>query len=144
MDVIYHQWADDRAALAEMTRVLKPGGLLLVNVPAFEHLSGAHDRAVLGARRYTKPKLAALMERAGLEMVHQTYWNAWLLPAMFARRMLADRERGAEGGTDLALPPDWLNRLIGRITTAEATLGLRLSLPLGGSLFAAAARRERP
>lgn len=142
MDVIYHQWADDRAALAEMARVLKPGGLLLINVPAFEHLSGAHDRAVLGARRYTKPKLAGLMEAAGLETVHQTYWNTWLLPAMFGRRMLADLERGAEGGTDLALPPDWLNRLIGRITAAEAMLGLRLSLPLGGSLFAAAARRE--
>ena len=67
-DVIYHDWvADDRAAVAEMARVLRPGGALLVRVPALEALRGAHDAEVLTRRRYTRGELGAARRARGLE-----------------------------------------------------------------------------
>src|SRR4051794_37534462 len=55
--VIYHQWVNDPgAALTELQRVLRPGGLLLLNLPAFKFLHSAHDTAVMTARRFRKPQ----------------------------------------------------------------------------------------
>ena len=54
-DVLYHRWVtDDRAAVAELARVLRPGGLLFVRVPALRLLWGAHDEAVLSRHRYRR------------------------------------------------------------------------------------------
>ena len=66
-DVIYHAWvSDDRAAVRELARVLRPGGALLVRVPALRALWGAHDTEVQSRHRYTRGELVALLEAAGL------------------------------------------------------------------------------
>jgi len=142
-DVIYHTWVpDDAAAVKEMARVLHPGGLLLVRVPALEILRGAHDGAVGTRRRYTRRELVGLLEAAGLTAVRSTYANSFLFPLLLARRTL-DRALGREG-SDVAFLPAPLEWLFKRLLFAEAALVHRGgSLPVGASVIALARRDDR-
>jgi SAM-dependent methyltransferase len=137
-DVVYHDWVpDDRAAVAEMARVLRPGGALLVRCPALEALRGAHDAEVLTRRRYTRAELAALVEGAGLRLLRATYCNSLLLPLLFARRTL-DRALAREG-SDVGFLPAPLETLFRGVMGLEAWLVRRgLGLPLGASVVALA------
>ena len=134
-DVIYHDWvSDDRAAVGEMARVLRPGGVLLVRVPALEALRGAHDAEVLTRRRYTRGELALLLESCGLAVVRSTYCNSLLLPLLFARRTL-DRLLGREG-SDVGFLPAPLEWLFRRVLGVEAAFVRRgFSFPLGASVW---------
>lgn len=137
-DVIYHDWVlDDRAAVTEMARVLRPGGALLVRVPALEALRGAHDAEVLTRKRYTRGELERLLRGCGLEVVRSTCCNSLLLPLLFVRRTL-DRLLRREG-SDVGFLPAPLERLFRRVMGAEAALVRRgLSFPLGASAVALA------
>ena len=139
-DVIYHDWvSDDRAAVAEMVRVLRPGGALLVRVPALEALRGAHDAEVLTRRRYTRGELVALLEGCGLAVVRATYCNSLLVPLLFARRTL-DRMLGREGSDVGFLPPP-LESLFRGVLGIEAALVRRgVSFPLGASVVVLACK----
>jgi SAM-dependent methyltransferase len=90
MDVIEH--LDDDAALAEYHRVLRPGGLVLLTVPAYQWLWSEHDDWAAHRRRYTRPRLVAAVERAGFRPLRTTYFNSFLLPpAAVLRRTPARR-----------------------------------------------------
>jgi SAM-dependent methyltransferase len=132
-DVIYHDWVgDDRAAVAEMTRVLSPGGALLVRVPALELLRGAHDAEVLTRRRYTLGELQALVAGCGLRVQRSTYCNSLLFPLLLARRTL-DRLLGRHGSDVGFLPPP-LESLFRRVMELEAFCVRRgLRFPVGAS-----------
>jgi SAM-dependent methyltransferase len=135
-DVIYHSWVpDDAAAVAELVRVLRPGGLLLVRVPALKILWGAHDEAVGSRHRYTRSELVRLFEGAGLELQRSTYANAILFPLLLVRRTL-DRVLGREGSDVgfLPAPLEWLFRHLLLIEAALVRGGVRL--PLGASALA--------
>lgn len=139
-DVIYHRWVeDDAAAVAEMGRLLRPGGLLLVRVPALAALRGAHDEAVLTRHRYTRSELEALLSGAGLENLRSSYCNTLLLPLLALRRGL-DRLSGRVGSDVSFLPPP-LERLFRALLGLEAAwLGRGHGLPLGASVLALARR----
>jgi SAM-dependent methyltransferase len=136
-DVIYHRWVtDDAAAVREMARVLRAGGLMLVRVPALRALWGAHDEAVHSRHRYTARELRALLEGQGLGVLRLTYGNSLLFPLVAARRTL-DRLTGRHG-SDVGFLPAPLEWAFRNVLRAEAGLVRRLSLPLGTSLFALA------
>ena len=136
-DVIYHMWVkDDRAAVAEMARVLKPGGLLLVRVPAFKALWGAHDEAVHSRHRYRRGEVRRLLEGAGLTVMRATYANTVLLPLVAGRRAL-DRLTGRHG-SDVGFLPGPLEWAFRSVLLAEARFVKRFSFPLGSSVFALA------
>lgn len=139
-DVIYHAWVpDDAEAVGEMVRVLRPGGLILVRVPALKMLWGAHDDAVQSRHRYTRPELVALLERSGLQVVRSTYCNSFLFPLLLARRT-ADRLLGREG-SDVGFLPAPLEWTFRRVLLVEAALIRRgLAFPLGASVVALARR----
>jgi SAM-dependent methyltransferase len=138
-DVLYHRWiADDREAVAELARVLRPGGLLLVRVPALKALWGAHDEAVLSRHRYTKGEVEALLRGAGLEVVALTYANSLLFPLLLARRTL-DRLLGRRG-SDVGFLPAPLEAIFKGALSVEARLVRRVSLPIGASVFAVGRR----
>lgn len=138
-DVLYHRWIeDDRRAVAELARVLRPGGFLLVRAPALKALWGAHDEAVLSRHRYTRRELVALLRAGGLEPVAATYANTLLLPLLFARRTL-DRLLHRHG-SDVGFLPWPLERAFRAALGLEAGLVRHLSLPLGASVFAVGKR----
>jgi SAM-dependent methyltransferase len=139
-DVIYHRWVvDDRAAVAEMARVLKPGGLLLVRVPAFKALWGAHDEAVHSRQRYTAGELEALFRAGGVEPLRTTYCNFFLFPLLLLRRTLdraADRH-----GSDVQFLPAPLEAAFRALLEIEARLVRIVSLPFGTSVVTLGRKR---
>lgn len=161
-DVLYHRAVDDRAALAEFHRVLRPGGLVLVRVPAHDWLRGAHDQAVHTRHRYQAGELAGLLRAAGFRVERLTYANGLLFPVAAAKRLAeaqlarprapargqpaiapagpasgaAPAERPGGSG-DFWQPPALLDRLLETPLALEAALVRRgLALPIGLSVFA--------
>jgi SAM-dependent methyltransferase len=137
LDVLYVEGVDDRRAVAEIFRVLRAGGRAIVNVPAYEALRGAHDRACATRHRYTAREVVALLTSAGFVLERVSYWNtALLLPLVLWR--VASR-----GGSrsDLRPMPAPLNALLTALVRAEAGVALRCGLPFGSSVFAVAVKR---
>jgi SAM-dependent methyltransferase len=134
---------DDARALAELARVLRPGGRLCLNLPAYRWLAGEHDLAVETKRRYTRGEVGALLRAAGFAPERLTYWNAALLPAVAAARALSRRRgRGSgEARSDVRVPPWPINRALLALVRAEGRLLRRIDLPAGSSILGVARRR---
>jgi len=143
LDVLSHAAVDPARALGEMHRVLRPGGLLVLNLPAFEWLRSAHDTRVHNARRFTSRGARDAVAAAGFEAIRTRYWNALLLPLMAVHRRLAARAPDAR--SDVAPFPPWLDLSLYAVTDLERRLdGLGLAFPAGGSLFVTATRAFSP
>jgi SAM-dependent methyltransferase len=134
-DVIEHI-DDDRAALASIAARLKPGGKLVVTVPAHQWMWSAHDVVNHHKRRYSKRALKQLIEASPLRLEAIGHFNSLLFPVAVAQR-LASKLSGKEDA-DLKLPPAPLNAALERTFAAERHLIGRLPLPPGLSLFAVA------
>ena len=143
LDVLYHAKVDQERALAEMGRVLRQNGLLVLNLPAFARLRGAHDVVVSTARRYAASEVRLLLEHSGftVEMIH--YWNAWLFVPLLVWRRLS-RLKKNNVSSDLKLNPAWMNPLLAGIGRVDAELCRELRLPFGSSVFALARKIKRP
>jgi ubiquinone/menaquinone biosynthesis C-methylase UbiE len=133
-DVLCHEAVQPLVALAEFLRLLRPDGLLVINMPALEWLRSAHDRRVLTARRVTKSSLTAMLMQTGFGQVHARYWNTLLLPLMVMRRKLIARD--AHAPSDVAPFSPWLNTTLHTVTALEQRLAL--PMPAGGSVLATA------
>ena len=135
IDVLYHRAvADDAAALAELGRVCRPGGQVVLVLAAYEWMRSAHDAVVHTARRYTRRGVLALAASAGLAPERVGYFNSAVLPLAALRRLW--RGSDAEPASDLGLPPEPLNALAASWLALEAELAARVSLPFGLSVFA--------
>jgi SAM-dependent methyltransferase len=136
-DVLEHI-DDDVAGLKEMARPLRPGGLLLLTVPAYPALWSVHDESVFHKRRYTRKDLKAKLEAAGLVPVLLTNWNLFLLPLIVPTRWLRDRVTRPSGATsDFHLElPKWMNALFYLVFVSEWLILRFLPLPAGLSLVA--------
>ena len=137
-DVLYHLAVDDdAAAFAELHRVLRPGGVLLVRLPAYDWIRGDHDRAVHTRHRYTRGELTGRLRQAGFRVEHASYANFVLFPLAPAKRLL-ERRNDSNGGrvADLWQPPGPLNRVLTDLLALEAGPASRLALPWGLSVFA--------
>lgn len=138
LDVIEHT-PDDVRSLLELRRVTRPGGALVVTVPAYPWLWSRHDEVNRHYRRYTRRALRHAAEAGGWHVERMTGFNAvYLLPAAAVR--VARRGRDGEsqsGSSELALTPPALNGVLELPLRAEAALIARgWSLPAGLSLLA--------
>jgi SAM-dependent methyltransferase len=124
---------DDDAAVAEVHRVLKPGGTYLVAVPADPKLWSSHDEAVDHVRRYTRDGLLSLLERGGFEIKDVRSWNVLLRPVVAMRRKVSS-------GSDLDDLHPIVNFGLRTIITAERYLPVK-QLP-GVSLLVRAQPRS--
>jgi len=138
MDVLEHL-DDDAAALQEIARVLKPGGPLLLTVPAYSWLWGLQDELSHHRRRYTRGQLVALVRRAGFEVTRATYFNTLLLPPIWlGRQILRVIPHHLESEGQITVPV--LNGLLRGLFSAER-LWLRFAdLPFGVSIYCLARR----
>lgn len=134
-DVIEHV-KDDGAALASIASRLKPGGKLVLTVPAHQWMWSAHDVVNHHQRRYSKRALKRLIEDSPLRLESIGYFNSLLFPLAMAER-LSSRLRG-KNEADLNVPPEPINRALERAFAAERHLVGRVPLPPGLSLFAVA------
>ncbi len=140
-DTIEHV-PDDGRVLSECRRVLAPGGLVFISVPAYQFLYANNDRVAHHQRRYAARQLRRRLEAAGLTPTKVTYFNALLfpviLPAVLAKK-LQERLTGPSERTNLSHPvPPALNRLLAATMSAERHVLSRTSLPFGHSIIAIA------
>jgi SAM-dependent methyltransferase len=135
-DVLCHAAVDPPAALKELRRVLRPGGRLILNLPAYQWLLSAHDRQVHNTRRFTAAATTTLLRQAGLTPIRTSYWNSLLLPLMIAQRKILSR---GDSVSDVAPFPPWLDATLHAMTKLERLLPF--PLPAGGSVLAIA---EKP
>lgn len=140
LDVIEHL-PDDRPALRELRRVLKPGGRLLVTVPALMMLWGAHDEANGHHRRYTMGTLRCGVKAAGFELVTATYFNTLLFPPILAARTLQSR-RPKGAASDVFEVPGLVNRALAEFFALERLVVGRGRLPVGVSALCLARKPE--
>jgi SAM-dependent methyltransferase len=133
LDVVEHV-EDDCAALQALARCLKPGGRILVTVPAFQWMWSGHDVANHHFRRYTKATLRTVVAKAGLKLEFVGWFNSILFPLAAAARLWS-RVTGKEGSDD-ALPPAPLNALFETLFALERHAVGRVSLPPGVSIAA--------
>jgi SAM-dependent methyltransferase len=139
LDLIEHM-DDDAAGLAEAARLVRPGGFLLVTVPAFQSLWGNQDVVSHHRRRYTARSLSAAFARAGLEPSWLSYFNTLLFPAVAAvrwGRRLVGRADAEVSDFDSGRPGT-LNDGLTWLFAAERHLMGKVRLPFGVSLAAVA------
>ena len=132
LDVLEH--ADDRALLAELHRVLCPGGLALVTAPAMPWLWSYRDTAAGHLRRYTRRSLQAALEQARFQVQELRYYQFWLLPVLALTRLLGRRGPAARDMEERPRPG--LNRLLAAANLLEVRLGRWIAWPWGSSLAA--------
>ena len=131
-DVIYHV-EDVARALREFARCVKPGGVVLVNEPAYRWLWSYHDAAVESKHRFTRPELVALFHQAGLEVVFASYANMLMLPLVVLRRKVFPPKQPT---SDVHLYPAPIEALFSAMTWLEqAWTGRGLPLPAGSTVF---------
>ena len=138
LDVIEHL-DDDMGALTAARRVLKPGGLTLVTVPAYMFLWSPHDDANQHRRRYVASGLTRLLIAAGFRIELVTYFNTFLFPVALVHRMV-QRLFPHRDYDELALPSTWVNRWCRRVFESETSIvrgaGPHGRLPFGLSIAA--------
>jgi len=137
LDVLEHT-PDDRAVVAGFARLLKPGGVALVTVPASMALWSDWDVSLHHYRRYSRPQLKALFPDSEWELLHVNYTNIVIYPAVWVirkwRKIFPSQSRSEDKE-----PPQWLNAILQKIFVGLALW--RAPLPIGVSLVLVARRR---
>jgi SAM-dependent methyltransferase len=130
------QIEDGTLALREFERVLRPGGVAIINVPAFRWLWSYHDDSCQTKHRYRRGELAAQLRMAGLYPQYVTYRNCVTFPVVVVKRKLMPRSKGA---SDVRLYPGPVEAAFGSLMAMEhAWMARRWPLPFGSSVFAVA------
>jgi SAM-dependent methyltransferase len=146
LDVLYHLASPgDVKGLQEMSRVLKPGGMLLMNLPAYEFLRSHHDVAIHTQQRYTRSRVRDMLSQAGLRVRTLTYRNTLLFPVAalvrLAQKLL--RPRPALAQSDLRPLPQFLNcALAVPLLIENRLIQMGLRLPFGLSVYCVAMKPE--
>ena len=154
LDVIEHV-DDDLETLRDLYRVMRPGGLLLISVPAYRQLWSYWDDILGHRRRYTTGMMRGAVTQAGFRVRKVSYSNvAILAPVVVVRAVKGLRHHATQRAytqgfsqepsipeTDFLVVPGWLNRLMTRYYQAESQLLQRTNLPFGLSVVCVAQKR---
>ncbi len=141
LDVLEHV-ADDLEAARALVGLVRPGGWLIVTVPAHQALWGSHDRRLHHMRRYGRSQVLSLFATGEMDLVRFTPFNLLLAPIAVAYRA-AERALGIDLGNQERLPPAPLNSLLAHTFAFESAL-LRRGAPVPFGLSYAALFRRRP
>jgi len=139
LDVLEHV-EDDRRAVAELYRVSRPGGIIVLNVPAFRFLWSDKDVYMKHFRRYTMPELKTKLENAGFQILKMSYANSLLFPLILPVRLI---QRGMKVkyniDAELGITPG-VNQILLGLMALEKFWVKKFNFPFGVSLFCVAAK----
>ncbi len=141
LDVLEHL-DDDRAAMGEFVRVVRPGGGLVISVPAFPALWSDWDVSLHHRRRYTRVRLARVLRGLPVEVRHFGYVNTFAFAPILAYRLARRLELGGSARLEDGVPGEPLNTLLRRLFVEPAMLPI--SFPVGVSLLCALRRTGAP
>jgi SAM-dependent methyltransferase len=139
LDVLYHRnIIDDNSVRAKFFHALKPGGILIENLPAFELLRRNHDKVILTKRRFTRAPVVKKLKECGFCHVFASYRLPFLFVIMLFKKIfeLFFKSKPDQAQSDLSFLPTGINSLLlfyNRLENAVISMGI--SLPIGGSLF---------
>jgi 2-polyprenyl-3-methyl-5-hydroxy-6-metoxy-1,4-benzoquinol methylase len=132
LDVLEHV-EDDDAALRALVAMARPGGRILITVPAIQSLWGSHDRRLHHVRRYDAARLKRICYASGASIEFQTYFNTLLAPIAIAYR-LGERFSGRNLGNQERTPPGPINHVLAGAFSLERHVVRRRRIPFGLSL----------
>jgi len=143
-DVLEHCEPEDRA-MHELSRVLAPGGRLLMSVPAYQWAWTDHDVRAGHYRRYTRGRLRTAVEGAGMRIDRSTYGFTGVFPFFVAERIARRARRRRAAAEGLTPVPPALERVLMTLSAGERRALARRDLPFGSSIFLAATKpQQRP
>ncbi|MBE2237443.1 MAG: class I SAM-dependent methyltransferase [Caldilineaceae bacterium] len=147
LDTVEHI-PDELGVFAECARVLKPGGVLLVTVPAYMWLWSYNDEINAHERRYTADELRLKLELSGLRVSRISYNNFFLFPAVAGIRFLRPYNPGLKSPhldaaeevyqVDMEPIPEPINSVLHGVYWLEAEILERMSFPFGNSIICTA------
>lgn len=142
-DVIEHV-DDDSGILSHYLRWLKPGGLVMITVPAFMFLWSEHDEINHHRRRYTKKQLARLVAANGLQLDQISYYNSLLFPPIALVRVLKKLapKKARPPRSDFELSSPLANAVLKGVFASERFWLRRFSFPAGLSLLCVARKQS--
>lgn len=132
-DVLEHIEQDTETLIA-IKQLLTKNGLILMTVPAYQWLYGAHDEFLHHKRRYSATQLRKIFVGAGFQPVRISYFNTFLFPLAVMVRV-KDKLLGASTATGTSVPPAPINIIFGTLFGAERYLLKHFNLPFGVSLL---------
>lgn len=135
LDVLEHT-KNDQAVLKEIKRVLKPNGLLILTVPAYQSLWSYWDKMLGHKRRYHRSQLLSIFSQTKFNIVKLTYFHSFvLIPAILIRRFKSLNKHSSKTSDFIELPKI-INKILLLVTNGENKLLQHFNLPFGLSLFA--------
>ncbi len=138
LDVLEH--VDDIKSLPNLVRVMKPGGVMIITVPAYPWLFSYWDVLHQHKRRYTRTQLVQLLEKYGLIVEHSSYFNTVFFPLILLVRLCKSSFRG-QRDSDCYEMPKKANNLLHVIFRKETWLATKFRIPFGLSLLIVARKK---
>ncbi len=125
---------EDAQSLQVLSRLLKPGGKIILTVPAYAFLWSQHDEENQHKRRYNHRNLSQVINDAGLSVDYISYFNFWLFPLVAAIRIFRKLFPYKESWQDMKQPAGVVNRILQSVFASERFVIGKVFLPFGLSL----------
>lgn len=135
LDVLYHKGVNPQKSLSEIHRILKPGGILYIQEPAYNFLKSAHDKVIETERRFTAKALKNLLLSQKFKIIKITHFNIFLLPMIMLKRIKDKIFQRSNYQSDVEKLPEFTNKAMFKILKLESQIIEFFNLPVGLSVI---------